>query len=125
MGSAAVRNVIFAVEFRIGESERVGPVLARHEESLRDLDARYAFVYESVVDPGKVLVVIGIRTAQPLLDLLRSPYFFEWFDAVGVQDLPAVFVGELVERFDLGEPPHRVPAWWSPPSPGSRMSRFS
>ncbi|PQD99130.1 fatty-acid--CoA ligase [Mycobacterium sp. EPG1] len=105
MGSAAVRNVIFAVEFRIGESERVGPVLARHEESLRDLDARYAFVYESVVDPGKVLVVIGIRTAQPLLDLLRSPYFFEWFDAVGVQDLPAVFVGELVERFDLGEPP--------------------
>ncbi|OBF89292.1 hypothetical protein A5790_19985 [Mycobacterium sp. 852002-51152_SCH6134967] len=105
MAPAAVRSFIFAVEFRIAESERVGPVLAQHEESLRDLGARYAFVYESVVDPGKVLVVIGIRTERPLLDLLRSPYFFDWFDAVGIEDLPAVFAGEVVERFDLGEPP--------------------
>lgn len=105
MGRPAVRSFVFAVEFRIAESDRVGPVLARHEESLRDLGAQYAFVYESVVEPGKVLVVIGIRTEQPLMNLLRSPYFFEWFDAVGVTDLPAVFAGETVERFDLGEPP--------------------
>jgi hypothetical protein len=105
MADAVVRSFIFAVEFRIAESERIGSVLASHEEGLRDLGARYAFVYESVVEPGKVLVVIGIRTERPLLDLLRSPYFFEWFDSVGVDDLPAVFAGEVVERFDLGEPP--------------------
>jgi hypothetical protein len=105
MVHAAVRSFVFAVEFRIAESERVGPVLARHEGSLRDLGARYAFVYESIVEAGKVLVVIGVRTQQPLLNLLRSPYFFEWFDAVGVVDLPAVFAGETLERFDLGEPP--------------------
>lgn len=69
------------------------------------MGARYAFVYDSIVDPGKVLVVIGIRTEQPLLNLLRSPYFFEWFDAVGVDELPAVFAGETVERFDIGDPP--------------------
>jgi hypothetical protein len=101
----AVRSFVFAVEFRIAESERVGSVLAHHEESLRALGAHYAFVYESVVDPGQVLVVIGVRTEQPLLKLLRSPYFFDWFDAVGVEDLPAVFAGETVERFDLGDPP--------------------
>ncbi|KUH82958.1 MULTISPECIES: hypothetical protein [unclassified Mycobacterium] len=105
MTSSAPRSFVFAVEFRIAESERVGPVLAQHEESLRDLGAQYAFVYESIVEAGNVLVVIGVRTEQPLLHLLRSPYFFEWFDAVGVEDLPAVFAGETVERFDLGESP--------------------
>ena len=104
-GSAVVHSFVFAVEFRIAESARVGPVLAHHEESLRDLGAQYAFVYESIAETGKVLVVIGVRTEQPLLNLLRSPYFFEWFDAVGVDDLPAVFAGETVERFDLGDPP--------------------
>ena len=32
------------------------------------MGARYAFVYDSIVEPGKVLVVIGIRTEQPLLN---------------------------------------------------------
>ncbi len=99
------RTYVFAVEFQVPASERVGPVLELHQESLIDLGARYAFVYDSIPEPGKVLVVIGIRTEQPLLNLLRSPYFFEWFDAVGVNELPAVFAGEKVERFDLDDPP--------------------
>ncbi|MBP1821609.1 hypothetical protein J3E61_005231 [Mycobacterium sp. OAE908] len=99
------RSFVFAVEFRVADPERVGSVLARHEESLRDLGARYAFVYESVLEPGKVLAVIGLHTDQPLLNLLRSPYFFDWFDAVGIDDLPAVFAGETLGRFDLGGSP--------------------
>ena len=105
MANAAARSFVFAVEFSIGDPERVRPVLERHEQSLRDLGAQYAFVYESIVEPGKVLVVIGVRTEEPLLDLLRSPTLFQWFDAVGLDDLPAVFAGEIVERFDIGEPP--------------------
>lgn len=105
MGRDTLRSFVFAVEFTVGESSLVVPVLARHEESLRDLGARYAFVYESIIERGKVLVVIGVRTKQPLLDLLRSPALFQWFDAVGLDDLPAVFAGETVERFDVGEPP--------------------
>jgi hypothetical protein len=80
-------------------------VLTHHEDNLRSLGARYVFVYESIVEPGKVLVIIGIRTAQPPPQLLRSTVLFEWFDAVGLDDLPAVFVGETVERFDIGDPP--------------------
>ncbi len=99
------RTYVFAVEFRIAESGRIWPVLEKHQESLVDLGARYAFVYESIVEPGTVLVIIGIRAEQPLLNLLRSRYFFEWFDALGVDDLPAVFAGETVERMDIGEPP--------------------
>jgi hypothetical protein len=105
MGRAAVRSYVFAVEFRVPDAERIWPILERHRESLVDLGARYAFVYESIFEPGGMLVVIGIRTEQPLLNLLRSRYLFNWFDAVGVTDIPAVFAGETVERFDLGEPP--------------------
>jgi hypothetical protein len=105
MARRPIRTYVFAVEFQIAESGRVWPILERHQESLVDLGARYAFVYESTVEPGRVLVIIGIHTEQPLLNLLRSRHFFEWFDAVGVDDIPAVFAGETVERFEIGEPP--------------------
>jgi hypothetical protein len=105
MGRAAVRAYVFAVEFRVPDAGHIWPILERHRESLVDLGARYAFVYESIFEPGQVLVIIGIRTEQPLLNLLRSRYFFNWFDAVGVTDIPAVFAGKTAERFDLGEPP--------------------
>jgi len=105
MGAAELRSFVFAVEFEVGDAGRVWPVLSHHEGSLQNLGARYAFLYESVLQAGRVLVVIGVRTRQPLLNLLRSPQLFEWFDAVGLDDLPAVFAGEAVERFDIGEAP--------------------
>ncbi|AKK27636.1 hypothetical protein [Mycobacterium sp. EPa45] len=105
MARATLRTYVFAVEFCTPQPGNVWPVLQRHHESLVDLGARYAFVYESVVKPGHVFVIIGVRTEQPLLNLLRSRYIFEWFDAVGVSDIPGVFAGETVERFDIGPPP--------------------
>jgi hypothetical protein len=54
------------------------------------------------------LVTIALQTREPVAELLRSRAFFEWFDAVGVEDLPAVFAGELIERFDFIE--DRAPA---------------
>jgi len=105
MGTSEFRSFVFAVEFAVGDPDRVWPVLTHHEGSLRDLGAHYAFIYESIVETSRVLVVIGVRTRQPLVDLLRSPQLFEWFDAVGLDDLPAVFAGETVERFDIGDPP--------------------
>lgn len=99
------RTYVFAVEFRIAESRRIWPVLQLHQESLVDLGARYVFAYESLAEPGNVLVIMGIRSEQPLLNLLRSRYLFQWFDALGIDDLPAVFAGESVERIDVGTPP--------------------
>ena len=51
------------------------------------------------IDYGRVLVTIGVRSREPIVELLRSRVFFEWFDAAGVEDIPAVFAGEIVERF--------------------------
>jgi len=105
MEGASLRSFVFAVEFTIGDPASVWAVLKHHEENLRELGAYYVFLYESIVEPGNVFVVIGIRTDQAPPQLLRSPEMFEWFDAVGLDDLPAVFVGETVDRFDIGDAP--------------------
>ena len=47
--------------------------------------------------------MIGVGGREPVVDLLRSGAFHSWFDTVGVQDLPAVFAGEIIERFDFTE----------------------
>jgi hypothetical protein len=43
--------------------------------------------------------MIGVHSREPIVELLRSRVFFDWFDAVGVEDIPAVFAGEIVDRF--------------------------
>jgi hypothetical protein len=53
---------------------------------------------------ASALVTIGVRSREPIVELLRSRVFFEWFDAVGVDDIPAVFAGEIVERFEPSQP---------------------
>lgn len=105
MAQPVLHSYVFGTELRVPAPEQVWAVLDRHKESLVDLGAHYVFAYESTVQAGRVLVLIGLDTEQPLLNLLRSRYLFEWFDALGVGDLPAVFAGETVERFEVGEPP--------------------
>ena len=68
------------------------------------IGAHHVLVYTSTHDYGRVLVTIGVRSREPIVELLRSRVFFDWFDAVGVEDIPAVFAGEIVERFNSGTP---------------------
>jgi hypothetical protein len=103
MARGPVRSFVFAIDFRVPHPGRVWPVLEAHRDSLADIGAHYVFAYESTTEPGRVLVVIGVRTEQPLLALVRSRHFFVWFDAVGVDDIPAVFAGEIVERLDISD----------------------
>ena len=41
-------------------------------------------------------MTIGVRSREPIVELLRSRVFFDWFDAVGVEDFPAVFAGVFI-----------------------------
>jgi hypothetical protein len=57
---------------------------------------------------GRVLVTIGIRHQQPIRELLRNRVIFEWFDQAGLDDIPAVFAGEIVEKIHTDDrPPER------------------
>ena len=95
-------SLVLASDCRVSHPESVGPLLERRAPALVDVGAHHVLVYASTTDPERVLVVIALHTREPLLDILQSRMFFEWFDAVGVDDIPAVFAGELVERLELG-----------------------
>ena len=94
-------SLVLASDYRVSHPERVGPLLERRASALIDVGAHHVLVYASTTDPQRVLVVIALHAREPLLDILRSRVFFEWFDAIGVDDIPAVFAGELVERLEL------------------------
>ena len=103
-------SLVLATDYRVPDPSRVWPLLQRRRDGLATLGARQVFVYTSITDPERVLVTIALKTREPVTELLRSRAFFEWFDAVGVEDIPAVFAGELIERFDLVADPGAGPA---------------
>jgi hypothetical protein len=96
-----VRSLVIASDYRVPDPTRVWPLLQRRKSALAEIGAQHVVVHESTTDYGRVLVTIGVRNREPIVDLLRSRVFFDWFDAVGVEDIPAVFAGETVERIDL------------------------
>ncbi|MGC2655850.1 MAG: fatty-acid--CoA ligase [Mycobacterium sp.] len=96
--------MVLASDYRVPDPERVWPLLQRRRSALADIGAHHVLVYTSTDDYGRVLVTIGVRSREPIVELLRSRVFFEWFDAVGVDDIPAVFAGEIVERFEPSQP---------------------
>jgi hypothetical protein len=93
-------SMVIASDYRVPNPERVWPLIQRRESALAGIGAHHVLVYTSTHDYGRVLVTIGVRSREPIVELLRSRLFFDWFDAVGVEDIPAVFAGEIVERFN-------------------------
>ena len=91
--------MVIASDYRIPDPTQVWPLLERRKSALADIGAHHVLVYTSTHDYGRVLVMIGVHSREPIVELLRSRVFFDWFDAVGVDDIPAVFAGEIVDRF--------------------------
>jgi hypothetical protein len=67
-------------------------------------------VYRSLEDASRIFVTIGVRERGPaaaggkasMVDaLLRSPVMFSWFDSAGVEEIPPMFAGEVVEKLEL------------------------
>lgn len=97
-------SIVITSDYRVPNPERVWPLLQRRKSALADIGAQSVLVYTSTRDYGRVLVTIVVRSREPIVELLRSRVFFDWFDAVGVEDIPAVFAGEIVKRFEPSPP---------------------
>jgi len=102
--SGDIHSMVIASDYRVPDPSRVWPLLERRKSALADIGAHHVLVYTSTHDYGRVLVMIGVRSREPIVELLRSRVFFDWFDAAGVDDIPAVFAGEIVDRF-AADPP--------------------
>lgn len=101
--SEYARSVVIASDYRVPDPARVPPVLEEVRADLVEMGAHHVVVHASTADHGRVLVTIAVHSREPIIDLLRSHAFFDWFDAVGVKDIPAVFAGEIIERIDFTE----------------------
>src|SRR5215212_1465211 len=96
-------SLVLTTDYRVPDPTRVWPLLQRRRKELAALGAHHVFVYTSTTDPERVLVTLALHTREPVAELLKSRAFMEWFDAVGVEDLPAVFAGELIERLEFDD----------------------
>jgi hypothetical protein len=94
-------SLVIAFDYRIPDPSRVGPLLEKRTAALAAMGAHHVLVYRSIHEYGRVLVLTGVRSREPIVDLMRSRVLMDWFDSVGVQDIPAIFAGEIVERFDM------------------------
>jgi hypothetical protein len=105
MSNNGAHSLVLASDYRIPDVTRVRPALEGWRQNLADIGAHHVVVYTSKWDVGRVLVTIGIRQKQPLRELLRSRAIFEWFDDAGIEDIPAVFAGEIVEKINTSDKP--------------------
>lgn len=102
-----MHSLILSCDFRVDDIEQMWKWMKKHRSGLLTIGAHHVVLYTSIWEPGRVLVTIGIRHSRSISDVLRSPAIFEWFDSSGVEDIPPIFGGEVVEKIDLVEPSPR------------------
>lgn len=94
-------NFMLVSDYRIPNPTRVWPLLQRRKTDLARIGAIRVIVHAAIADYGRVLVTIVMKARQPIVDLLRSRVFFDWFAELGVDDLPTVFAGRIIEVIGL------------------------
>ena len=95
-------SLVLAADYRVPDFDHWWAALTDDLPRLPSLGAHHIVVYRSLEDASRVFVTIGFRERPPVDALLRSPVMFAWFDSAGVDELPPMFAGEVVEKFDLG-----------------------
>jgi hypothetical protein len=104
MGEYDLHSFILACDFRADDVHLMWEWLGKHRDDLSSIGAHHVVLYESIWEPRRVFVTIGIRHAKSMRDVLRSPAIFEWFNISGADDIPPIFGGEVVEKIDLYGP---------------------
>jgi len=104
MSEYELHSLILAADYRVDDPEAMWAGLKSRNSHLADIAAHHVVLYTSVWEPGRVLITVGIRHPNSVREVLRSPAIFELFDISGVNDIPAIFAGEVIEKIDLDQP---------------------
>jgi len=94
-------HLVLATDYRPPDPAQVWPLLTQNTEALAQLGAHHVLVYASIDDPGRIMVTVGLHNREPIRKVLRSRLFFDWFDALGVEDIPGVFAGETLDKVTI------------------------
>lgn len=108
-GIAEAHALVLAMDYRVPDPRQLGPLLQKRKAVLASLGAHTVVVYTSMEDHGRIMVTMGLRSKEPILEVLRSRVFLDWFDAVGLEDIPAIFAGETAEKLTITDPSETGP----------------
>jgi heme-degrading monooxygenase HmoA len=72
MTNGDIHSMVIASDYRVPDPTRVWPLLERNRAALSDIGAHHVLVYTSTNDYGRVLVMIGVHSREPIVELLRS-----------------------------------------------------
>ena len=101
MSESEPYSLVLASDYRVDDPEQMWSLIEKRRSHLESVGAHHVVLYVSLWELGRVLVTIGIRHRRSIAELLRSPAIFEWFDIAGVDDIPAIFAGEVLEKINL------------------------
>ena len=101
MSESNLHSLILACDFRVDDVDRMWSWLKGRRDNLASIGAHHVVLYTSIWEPGRILVTIGVSHPNSVRDVLRSQAIFDLFDIAGVDDIPAIFAGEVVEKIDL------------------------
>src|SRR5260370_33081726 len=94
-------SLVPAADYRAPDCDHWWAAIAGALARLPDLGVHIVVVYRSLQDANRIFVTIGVRERGPVDALLRSPVMFSWFDSAGVDEIPPMFVGQIVEKLTL------------------------
>ena len=107
-------SLVLAADYRVPDFDHWWARLTGDLPRLPSLGAHHIVVYRSLDDANHVFVTIGVREPGPAAEggqASPSPalaLMLSWFDSAGVEEIPPLFAGEVVEKLDLdpetGEP---------------------
>jgi len=115
-------SLVLAADYRVPDFDHWWAAIAGDLARLPDLGVHIVVVYRSLEDANRIFVTIGVRERGPVDALLRSPVMFSWFDSAGVDEIPPMFVGQIVEKLNLDpDTLEASPAATGTRSPGAVM----
>jgi hypothetical protein len=94
-------SLVLAADYRVPDFDHWWATLAGDLLRLPGVGAHHVVVYRSLQDASRVFVTIGVREREPVDALLRSPVMFSWFDSAGVEEIPPMFAGRLVQAIEV------------------------
>ena len=92
---------ILASDFSLPTDEKLIERLSENNDALARLGAHHMVIYRALDNPHRVFTTLGVRADGPIDRVLSSPTVLEWFDAAGVEEIPPLFAGEVVEKIEL------------------------
>jgi hypothetical protein len=94
-------SLVLAADYEVPDFGHWWDAMTGEVPTLPGLGAHHLVVYRSIENERRIFVTLGVHERGSVDAMLRSPTLFDWFNAAGVEEIPPIFIGQVVEKLDL------------------------